>query len=55
MAVTMAAFHGGARRTFVGVLCATFTVVMYAAPLAVMVRLSYKLHLNSIFHYIYLI
>ncbi|KAK3029995.1 hypothetical protein RJ639_038094, partial [Escallonia herrerae] len=35
MAVTLVAFHEGSRRTFVGVLCATFTVLMYAAPLSV--------------------
>lgn len=36
--VTLIAFHGHTtRRTFVGVLCATFTTVMYAAPLSVVV------------------
>lgn len=36
--VTLIAFHGRTtRRTFVGVLCATFTTVMYAAPLSVVV------------------
>ncbi|XP_028126046.1 bidirectional sugar transporter SWEET16-like [Camellia sinensis] len=29
IAVTRLAFHGSARRTFVGVLCATLTIVMY--------------------------
>ncbi|KAK2965877.1 hypothetical protein RJ640_024719, partial [Escallonia rubra] len=35
MAATLVAFHEGSRRTFVGVLCATFTVLMYASPLSV--------------------
>ncbi|KAL0375780.1 UNVERIFIED_CONTAM: Bidirectional sugar transporter SWEET16 [Sesamum calycinum] len=34
IATTLAAFHGSARRTFIGVLCATFTIAMYAAPLS---------------------
>ncbi|XP_052180562.1 bidirectional sugar transporter SWEET16-like [Diospyros lotus] len=33
IAVTLLAFHGDARRTFIGVLCATVTIGMYAAPL----------------------
>ncbi|KAM7474146.1 hypothetical protein LguiB_021389 [Lonicera macranthoides] len=37
MAITLLAFHGGAHRTFMGILCATFSVVMYAAPLTVVV------------------
>lgn len=45
MAVTMVAFHDGSRRTFVGILCATFTVIMYASPLTVVV--------SYIFHFIY--
>ncbi|KAM7481676.1 hypothetical protein LguiB_006259 [Lonicera macranthoides] len=35
MVITMVVFHDGARRTFMGVLCATFTIIMYAAPLTV--------------------
>nr|XP_017256478.1 PREDICTED: bidirectional sugar transporter SWEET16-like [Daucus carota subsp. sativus] len=35
IAVTMAAFHEESRRTFVGILCASFTVIMYASPLTV--------------------
>ncbi|KAL2491958.1 Bidirectional sugar transporter SWEET1 [Abeliophyllum distichum] len=35
MAITLAVFEGDSRRTFVGVLCATFTIAMYAAPLSV--------------------
>lgn len=37
IAVTMAAFHEESRRTFVGILCASFTVIMYASPLTVVV------------------
>ncbi|KAK1388467.1 Bidirectional sugar transporter SWEET [Heracleum sosnowskyi] len=35
IAVTMAAFHEESRRTFVGILCASFTIIMYASPLTV--------------------
>ncbi|CAK9147319.1 unnamed protein product [Ilex paraguariensis] len=35
--VTLLAFHGSARRTFIGIFCAAVTVAMYAAPLSVMV------------------
>ncbi|XP_074355867.1 bidirectional sugar transporter SWEET16-like [Apium graveolens] len=35
IAVTMAAFHEESRRTFVGILCASFSVIMYASPLTV--------------------
>ncbi|KAI3788808.1 hypothetical protein L2E82_01586 [Cichorium intybus] len=34
VAFTLVAFEGSSRRTFTGVLCATFTTMMYAAPLA---------------------
>ncbi|KAL8257545.1 hypothetical protein R6Q59_029586 [Mikania micrantha] len=34
LAFTLVAFGEGSRRTFTGVLCATFTLMMYAAPLA---------------------
>ncbi|XP_057778759.1 bidirectional sugar transporter SWEET16-like [Salvia miltiorrhiza] len=34
IAATLGVFHGDLRRTFVGVLCATFTIAMYAAPLS---------------------
>ncbi|KAI3715553.1 hypothetical protein L6452_22539 [Arctium lappa] len=34
VAFTLVAFEEGSRRTFTGVLCATFTTMMYAAPLA---------------------
>ncbi|CAK9147320.1 unnamed protein product, partial [Ilex paraguariensis] len=34
--VTLLAFHGSARRTFIGIFCAAVTVAMYAAPLSVM-------------------
>ncbi|KAL4588395.1 hypothetical protein LXL04_001279 [Taraxacum kok-saghyz] len=34
VAFTLVAFHGESRRTFTGVICATFTTMMYAAPLA---------------------
>ncbi|CAH1426332.1 unnamed protein product [Lactuca virosa] len=34
VAFTLVAFEGGSRRTFTGILCATFTTMMYAAPLA---------------------
>lgn len=40
IAITLAAFHGSSRRTFIGVLCATFTIAMYAAPLSAVVRKS---------------
>ncbi|KAK1414801.1 hypothetical protein QVD17_30560 [Tagetes erecta] len=34
LAFTLVAFQEGSRRTFTGVLCATFTLMMYASPLA---------------------
>ncbi|GJS98471.1 bidirectional sugar transporter SWEET16-like protein [Tanacetum coccineum] len=34
LAFTLVAFEEGSRRTFTGILCATFTTMMYAAPLA---------------------
>nr|GEV49810.1 bidirectional sugar transporter SWEET16-like [Tanacetum cinerariifolium] len=34
LAFTLVAFKEGSRRTFTGVLCATFTTMMYVAPLA---------------------
>lgn len=40
IAVTLVAFHGSSRRTFIGVLCATFTIAMYAAPLSAVVSQS---------------
>lgn len=39
IALTLLAFHGSFRLTFVGVLCAGLTVGMYASPLSAMVRL----------------
>lgn len=38
--INLGVFDGDMRRTFVGVLCATFTVAMYAAPLSAVVRFS---------------
>ncbi|KAL8540903.1 hypothetical protein ACS0TY_002233 [Phlomoides rotata] len=38
VAITFAAFHGDSRRVFIGVLCATFTIAMYAAPLTAVAR-----------------
>lgn len=38
IAATLIAFHGTARHTFIGILCAVVTIAMYAAPLSVMVR-----------------
>ncbi|KAI3448545.1 hypothetical protein Pfo_005210 [Paulownia fortunei] len=38
IAITLVAFHGSSRRTFIGVLCATFTIAMYAAPLSAVVK-----------------
>ncbi|CAI9103446.1 OLC1v1001927C1 [Oldenlandia corymbosa var. corymbosa] len=35
MVITLVAFHGESRRTLVGVLCATFTIAMYGAPLSI--------------------
>lgn len=35
--VTLVAMHGNLRLTFVGILCAAFTIGMYAAPLSAMV------------------
>ncbi|XP_052180574.1 bidirectional sugar transporter SWEET16-like [Diospyros lotus] len=35
--LALAVFHGSQRRTFMGFLCATVTIVMYAAPLKAMV------------------
>lgn len=37
LAFTLVAFEEGSRRTFTGVLCATFTTMMYVAPLAALV------------------
>ncbi|XP_024979036.1 bidirectional sugar transporter SWEET16-like [Cynara cardunculus var. scolymus] len=37
VAFTLVAFEKGSQRTFTGVLCATFTTMMYAAPLAALV------------------
>lgn len=37
VAFTLVAFDEGSRRTFTGVLCATFTTMMYVAPLAALV------------------
>nr|XP_043625414.1 bidirectional sugar transporter SWEET16-like [Erigeron canadensis] len=37
VAFTLVAFKEGSRRTFTGALCATFTTMMYAAPLAALV------------------
>ncbi|KAH6762518.1 hypothetical protein C2S52_019951 [Perilla frutescens var. hirtella] len=34
IAITLGVFHGNSRRTFIGVLCAAFTIAMYAAPLS---------------------
>ncbi|XP_057962691.1 bidirectional sugar transporter SWEET16-like isoform X2 [Malania oleifera] len=36
IAITLLAFHGDMRLTFSGVICAAFTIGMYAAPLSVM-------------------
>ncbi|KAL3538201.1 hypothetical protein ACH5RR_001567 [Cinchona calisaya] len=38
MVVTLVAFDRETRRTFVGVLCAIFTIVMYGAPLSIVVK-----------------
>ncbi|XP_076915133.1 bidirectional sugar transporter SWEET16-like [Bidens hawaiensis] len=38
LAFTLVAFGESSRRTFTGVLCATFTTMMYVAPLAALVR-----------------
>lgn len=38
VAITIVAFHGDSKRAFIGVLCATFTIAMYAAPLTAVVR-----------------
>lgn len=37
IAVTLGFIHGNTRLTFVGILCAAFTIGMYASPLSVMV------------------
>ncbi|KAL2514889.1 Bidirectional sugar transporter SWEET1 [Forsythia ovata] len=48
MAITLAVFEGDSRRTFVGVLCATFTIAMYAAPLSVVVPNTVGIVLGSL-------
>ncbi|KAK3041929.1 hypothetical protein RJ639_002237, partial [Escallonia herrerae] len=54
MAVTLVAFHEGSRRTFVRVLCATFTVLMYAAFLSVVVPNAVGIVLGSVQLIVYL-
>lgn len=36
--ITLLAFHGGVKLTFVGVICAGLTIGMYASPLSAMVN-----------------
>ncbi|GKA32657.1 bidirectional sugar transporter SWEET16-like protein [Tanacetum coccineum] len=47
LAFTLVAFKEGSRRTFTGVLCATFTTMMYVAPLA---ALSTTMKTKSVEH-----
>lgn len=43
IAVTLLAFHGTMRLTFVGIICAGLTIGMYASPLSVIVSFLTKL------------
>ncbi|KAL0454773.1 UNVERIFIED_CONTAM: Bidirectional sugar transporter SWEET16 [Sesamum latifolium] len=55
IATTLAAFHGNARRTFIGVLCATFTIAMYAAPLSATVPNAVGIVLGSLQLIVYVV
>ncbi|XP_059650857.1 ubiquitin-like [Cornus florida] len=42
IAVAFLAIHGNVRHTFVGIICAGLTIIMYASPLSAMINIYLK-------------